>query len=129
MAANADDSGAGDTEPIPTPQLSEHAIERFDERAPAGAVAPEAALHAAIPDDGIVSHPRFGQPEYPAPDRVWVYSDVVDGEVWTMAFVEDGGAPESAGSVVTCWRADEERYPHIRAYLIIRGFGGRFDKA
>jgi len=127
MAADADETPI--SEPIPTPQLTQHAIERYDERAPTGAIAPERALHQATPDDGIVAHPRFGTDEYPAPDRVWVYSGVCDGEVWTMAFIEDGHCAESAGSVMTCWRADEERYPHIRAYLVIRGFGGGFDIA
>jgi hypothetical protein len=116
MAAEAEGDGSGTL--IPTPQLSDHALERYDQRAPADAVSPEAALADATPDDGIVAHPRFGSIDHPQPDRVWVYTGIVSGRLWTMTFVEIDG------SVVTCWRADREDWPHIRAYLVMRGIGG-----
>jgi hypothetical protein len=120
MATTAD--ADADTR-IPTPAFSRHALDRYDARAPAEAIAPEQALAGATPDDGIVSHPRFGSHEHDDPDRVWLYTDTTRGGVlWTMAFIE------SDGTICTCWRADEENYPHIRAYLVVRGLGGLLDE-
>jgi len=122
MAADADATDAdGAGSYIPEPQLSQHALGRWDERLPDGAVAPETALLEAIPDDGIVEHPRFGDASkdgHPDPDRVWIQTGKADGEWYTAVFVECDGA------VVTVWRGDREvRYPHIAAYLVMRGLG------
>ena len=99
MATEADTADADAPDRIPTPQLTDHALARYDARAPAGAIAPEAALAAATPDDGIVAHPRFGSPETPTPDRVWVYTDVADGRLWTMTFIEVGESVVTSGTV------------------------------
>lgn len=106
---------------IPEPQLSSHCLDRYDERTPAGTVSPEAALQAAIPDDGIAEHPRFGDAsdDYPDPDRVWIHTDYADGEWYTIVFID------VRGTAVTCWRGDRGVvYPAIAAYLVVRGLGG-----
>jgi len=105
-------------EGIVEPQFTDHALDRYDQRAPADAIAPEAALVDAIPDTGIVEHPRFEAFVHPAPDRVWLYTSTHAGDLWTIVFIERNE------SVVTCWRADTERRPAIRAYLLVRSYGG-----
>jgi len=119
MAAQAEGTESDDT--IPTPQLSLHALERWDERMPAGAVSPERALMDATPDDGIVRHPRFGSTDTPTPDRIWIYVGLEE-EWFTAVFVE------TSGTVCTCWRGDEEQWPAISAYLTVRGLGGLADE-
>lgn len=111
---------------IVEPELTDHCLDRYDERTPPSAVAPETALLKAIPDDGIVEHPRFGDASdasKPTPDRVWIDTDYADGEWYTIVFVEINGV------AVTCWRADEEiYYEAIAAYLVVRGMEGFLDE-
>lgn len=119
-------TASDDEDWIAEPELSRHCLERYDERTPPGAPAPETALLKAIPDDGIVQHPRFGDASdasKPQPDRIWIYTDYADGEWFTIVFVESGGV------AVTCWRGDQEVvYEAIAAYLVVRGLEGFLDE-
>jgi len=106
----------GPETPIPEPEVAASAVEKYDALTPPGAVAPERALVAAIPDDGIIAHPKF-QTRDPV-DRIWCYTGRVDGEWFTVAFLEVDGR------VVDVWLAAECDYPAIRAYLFMRGMEG-----
>jgi len=96
------------------PVLSRHAAERYDERTPADAVAPETALREAGPDAAIVDHDHFDAGGQPDLDRVHCYR----GAGWTVVFLEVGGC------AVTCWTTADCRDRALAAYLDVRAERG-----
>jgi len=90
------------------PLLSTHAVERYDRRVPADAVAPERALREAVPDEGIVHHPWFDRADKPTLDRVHVYIDDQTGGVVFLE-VED--------CIVTTWAIADCKHRPVAAYL------------
>jgi len=96
------------------PRLSDHALERYDERMPAGAVAPETAWeHGQDVPESILSW-FTSSDKYQPPERVRVYGDRADGE-WYVAvlIVRERPGP----TVVTCYRVETIHQPWRRAYL------------
>jgi len=84
------------------PHLSRHAAEQYDDRTPPTAVAPEAALREAVPDETIVSHEHFDRRDQPDLDRVWAFVDDGEdgGEHYCAVFLEVGGC------VLTAWTTE-----------------------
>ena len=93
------------------PALSDHAIQRWDERMPHEARAPEWVLDRAITTDFVCRHPHFRERETPA-DGVLLYrGETTDGhEYGVIAIVVDG-------AVVTVYRMRSVFDPPLRRYL------------
>jgi len=93
------------------PRLSDHALQRWDDRAGAGAVAPETAwIHGRDAEHLDTTHAEFTDCKGNTTDTLRVYRGKCDGERYLMVFVVNDG------TVTTVVTPDEYPGP-VRAYI------------
>lgn len=100
-----------------SPDLSEHAADRWDQRMPPAAVAPETALDEAVPVHRD-ARSLFRTGRHPTPDDVLLYRGQADGEVYGAVFLVVEYGTESVA--VTVYRVRSRYDASLRAYCWAR---------
>lgn len=95
------------------PFISDHAHDRWDERMPADAVAPETALEHGTRETDIIHLPHYEQHEEGPPDALWLFYETTRtaSEKYYAVLIERHGA------ITTAFRMAGIRYPPLKAYL------------